>query len=71
MGLGARIGQLRHFLAIGEQSFVFSPIVKRQAIDIIDKGFRRRIFSEDQRMIVEFDMISGRYARHVGEPRDR
>ena len=45
---------------------MLGPIVEVQPVDIVHKGLGRSVLGENQRMIVEFDMIIGEALRYVG-----
>ena len=53
------------------ERFVLGPVVEGEPIDVVDEGFRRRVLGEDQRVIVELDMIIGEDLRHCGLAHDR
>ncbi len=36
---------------------MLGPIVEAHAVDIVDKSFRRGVFRQDQRVVVELDVM--------------
>jgi len=53
------------------ERLVLGPIVEIHPLDIVDEGFRRRVLGQDQRMIVQFDMVIGEDRRNPGLADDR
>ena len=57
MRLRARVGQFGHMLSIWIQRYMLGPIVEMQPIDVINKGFGRRVLGQDERVILHLDVI--------------
>ena len=64
--LGTRIRQFVDGLAVGIERLVLGPVVEIQAIDVVDKGLGRRVLGQNQRVILDLDVIVGEGGRHIG-----
>ena len=69
--LGARILHFGNGFSVRVERLVFVPIVERKPVDIVDERLGRHAFGQDQRMIIEFDVVIGVPRRHVGWSRAR
>jgi hypothetical protein len=47
------------------EGFMLSPIIEGETTGIVDEGFRRGIFREDQRVVIEFDVIINELSGHT------
>ncbi len=47
------------------------PVVEAHAINVVDKGLGRNALGQDQRLVVELDMVIDEGLRHVGVADDR
>jgi hypothetical protein len=65
MRLGTREREFVHVLAMGIWRLVLMPIVKVQAVDVVDERFGRCVLGQDQRVVLDLDMIDFRLARSV------
>jgi hypothetical protein len=64
-GFGPRVRHFARRLTFRIKHLVIGPILKCAAIDVVDKRFSGRVFSRNQTVIIEFDVIIGEYLWHI------
>ena len=65
------IRHLGNRFAVGIEFRKLMPVVKVSPFGVVDEGFRRGIFSQYERMIVDLDMIVDERGRHLRFLHDR
>ncbi len=68
--LGARIGEFDDGAPIGIKRFMLLPIVEIHAIHIVHESLGGRVLGQDQRVVVEFDVIIDEARRRCRFPDD-